>query len=60
MSDNIPNFSGLSIRDVLRMAEELDLTIEIAGSGKATGQYPPPGNIVESNRRCWVKFQPIL
>jgi len=60
ISDNIPNFSGLSIRDVLKMAEELDLTIEIAGSGKATGQYPPPGNIVESNRRCWVKFQPIL
>jgi len=60
ISDNIPNFSGLSIRDVLRMAEELDLTIEIAGSGKATGQYPPPGNIIESNRRCWVKFQPVL
>ncbi len=60
ISNNMPNFSGLSIRDVLRMAEELDLTIEIAGSGKATGQYPPPGNIVESNRRCWVRFQPIL
>ncbi len=60
ISDNIPNFSGLSIRDVLRRAEELDLTIEIAGSGKATGQYPPPGNIVESNRRCWVRFQPVL
>lgn len=58
-STNIPDFSGLSIRDVLRMAEELDLTIEIAGSGKATGQYPPPGNLIESNRKCWVRFQPI-
>jgi len=59
ISNSVPNFSGLSMRDVLRMAEELDLNIEISGSGKATDQYPPPGNIIKSDRRCWVRFQSL-
>ncbi len=56
----IPDFSGLSIRDTLKKAKELDLNIEIAGSGKAISQYPSPDNPIEYDRRCWVKFQPLL
>lgn len=55
----MPDFSGLSMRNVLKKAEELDLNIEISGSGKATSQHPPPENPIEYNRRCWVKFQPL-
>ena len=57
--DNMPDFSGFSMRDVLKMAGEFDLTIEISGSGKATGQYPPPGDPIEYDRKCWVRFQPF-
>lgn len=56
---SMPDFSGLSMRDALKKAEELDLNIEISGSGKAISQYPPPDNPIEYNRRCWVKFQPL-
>ena len=55
----MPDFSGLSIRDALKKVEELDLNIEILGSGKAVSQYPPPGNPIEYDRRCWIKFQPL-
>ena len=58
--ERMPDFSGLSIRDVLKKAKELDFNIEIAGSGKAISQYPSPDNPVEYDRRCWVKFQPSL
>jgi len=59
VSKSMPDFSGLSIRDVLKKGEELDLTIEISGSGKAVSQYPPPGNPIEYDQRCWIKFQPL-
>jgi len=56
---SMPDFSGLSIRDALKKVEELDLNIEISGSGKAVSQYPPPGNPIEYDRRCWIRFQPL-
>jgi len=59
VSKSMPDFSGLSIRDVLKKGEELDLTIEISGSGKAVSQYPPPGNPIEYDQRCWIMFQPL-
>jgi cell division protein FtsI (penicillin-binding protein 3) len=57
--NTMPDFSGLSMRNALKMAGELDLIIEISGSGKATGQHPPPGNPIEYDQRCWVRFQPL-
>jgi len=59
VSKRMPDFSGLSIRDVLQKVEELDLNIEISGSGKAVSQYPPPGNPIEYDQRCWIRFQPL-
>jgi len=56
---SMPDFSGLSMRDTLKRAEEFDLNIEILGSGKAINQYPPPDNPIEYNQRCWVRFQPL-
>ena len=57
--NSMPDFSGLSMRDVIKAAEELYLTIEISGSGKAIVQHPLPGNLIEYDRRCWVRFQPV-
>jgi len=57
--NTMPDFSGLSMRDALKMAGKLDLIIEISGSGKAAGQHPLPGNQIEYDRRCWVRFQPL-
>jgi len=59
ISKSMPDFSGLSIRDVLKKVEELNLNIEISGSGKAVSQYPPPGNAIEYDRRCWIRFQSL-
>jgi cell division protein FtsI (penicillin-binding protein 3) len=55
----IPDFSGLSMRDVLTRAEQLDLSIEISGSGKAIAQDPPPGDPIDYGKKCWIRFQPI-
>ena len=55
----IPDFSGLSMRDVLTLAEQLDLSIEISGSGKAIAQDPPPGDPIDYGRKCWIRFQPL-
>ena len=55
----IPDFSGLTMKDVRTRAAQLDLTIEISGSGKAIAQDPLPGVPIEYGGKCWVRFQPI-
>ena len=59
VGDSIPDFSGLSMRDVLVLAEECDIAVELSGSGWATAQSPPPGNPVNNERKCWILFQPL-
>jgi len=59
LPDTMPDLSGLGIREVLNKAEELDLHIEIIGSGRAVSQYPLADNRLEYDRRCWVRFQPL-
>ncbi len=55
----IPDFSGLSMRDVLARAAQLDINVEISGSGTAIAQDPPPGDPIDYGRKCWIRFQPI-
>lgn len=59
MQDATPNFSGLSMRDALMLADECDMTLEISGSGRATAQSPLPGEPIASGRKCRIRFQPL-
>ncbi|MEK6532086.1 MAG: PASTA domain-containing protein [Deltaproteobacteria bacterium] len=42
---SIPDFTGMTARSILRIANERSLRLEITGSGKAVSQRPLPGGI---------------
>ncbi len=57
MDDNrIPDFRGMSIREVLKKSKEKGLEVEIVGSGWAASQKPAPGLPAPENRLCRVTF----
>jgi len=53
----IPDFTGMSIRQILRMIHDSKIDIRIIGSGRAVEQSLRPGSIVNDGEKCWVKFQ---
>lgn len=59
MGDTIPDFSRLSMRDVLARAEECNIAVELSGSGMAIAQSPPPGSPIKNERKCRIRFQPV-
>lgn len=54
----MPNFQGMSIRQVLRYMEKNSLNVKIVGSGRAVEQNPLPGHRIGSGDPVWVKFVP--
>ncbi|MBW2650465.1 MAG: PASTA domain-containing protein [Deltaproteobacteria bacterium] len=52
----IPDFEGMSIREVLRISQSRGIDVNIAGSGWAVSQNPAPGVRIEENRPCYVLF----
>ena len=52
----IPDFRGMSIREVLKKSKEKGLDIQIIGSGWATTQQPEAGRPAPENRLCSVTF----
>ncbi len=52
----IPDFRGMSIREVLKKSKEKGLDIQIIGSGWATTQQPEAGRPASGNRLCTVTF----
>jgi cell division protein FtsI (penicillin-binding protein 3) len=52
----IPDFRGMSIREVLKKSKEKGLDIQIIGSGWATAQKPEAGRPTSENRLCTVTF----
>ena len=55
----IPDFSGLSMREVKDLAEKHNLSVKLIGSGVACEQYPSPGVPIEHDRSCQITFQPL-
>lgn len=53
----VPDFSGKTVRTVLRMAMDKSLDVEIKGSGLAVSQRPAPGESLPANGRAQVTFQ---
>jgi len=52
----IPDFGGMSIREVLRISQSRGIDVRIAGSGWGVSQNPVPGVRIEENQPCYVLF----
>jgi len=56
----MPDFSGKSIRQVVRISQRLGLDLKLVGSGKAVAQSPEPGHVFQGEAKGMVKFQPTI
>lgn len=54
----MPNFRGMSIRQVLQYMEKKSLNVKILGSGRAVEQNPQPGQQIGPKNQVWVRFAP--
>jgi len=52
----LPDFRGMTIRDVLRKAKEKGIEVRVIGSGWAIAQQPAAGRPAPENRLCTVTF----
>lgn len=52
----MPDFRGMTMRNVLKTAKENGIEIIITGSGWAVHQEPKPGSPIHKNRSCAVSF----
>ena len=52
----IPDFEGMSMREVLKISQNRGIDIRIAGSGWAVSQNPAPGVRIEESLPCYVLF----
>lgn len=54
---SMPDFSGKTVRSVLRLAREVPLEMKIVGSGKAVYQRPLPGEKITQGASAEVRFK---
>jgi cell division protein FtsI (penicillin-binding protein 3) len=54
----MPDFRGMSMRQVLRSMEKRGLNIKLIGSGRAVEQNPVPGGRIGGETQVWVRFMP--
>jgi cell division protein FtsI (penicillin-binding protein 3) len=52
----MPDFTGMTMRDVLKKARGKGLDIKVAGTGWAVSQEPRPGTPIRNHRSCAVAF----
>ena len=53
---DMPNFHGMSMREVLQTMEKKGLNVKLLGSGRAIEQSPLPGRKIGPTDQVWVKF----
>ncbi|HEX9051232.1 MAG TPA: penicillin-binding protein, partial [Anaeromyxobacter sp.] len=54
----VPSLAGLPARAAVRALEALDLSPDLAGSGRVVGQSPPAGRVVARGTRVRMTLQP--
>jgi cell division protein FtsI (penicillin-binding protein 3) len=54
----MPNFAGMSMREVLRVMERRGINVKLIGSGSAREQNPRPGQRIGPSDQVWVRFAP--
>ncbi len=52
----MPDFRGMSYRQVLRTMQEKNLNLKLSGSGQVVKQSPAPGEVIRFGKQAWVKF----
>jgi cell division protein FtsI (penicillin-binding protein 3) len=52
----VPNFRGMTIREVLKKSKEKGIEVRVIGSGWATAQHPAAGIPALESRLCTVTF----
>jgi cell division protein FtsI (penicillin-binding protein 3) len=52
----MPDFHGMSMRQVLQTMGKRGLNVKLLGSGRATEQSPLPGQRIGPSDHVWVKF----
>jgi len=52
----MPDFRGMSMRQVLQTMGKRGLNVKLLGSGRATEQSPLPGQRIGPSNHVWVKF----
>ncbi|MFA5515071.1 MAG: penicillin-binding protein [Desulfuromonadales bacterium] len=52
----MPDFAGLSYRQVLRVMEKTGINVKLNGSGRVLEQHPLPGQPVRYGTEVWVRF----
>jgi cell division protein FtsI (penicillin-binding protein 3) len=53
----MPDFRGMTIREVLRKSRELGIDVKAVGNGWAVSQNPAPGGSLRDNKLCVVSFK---
>jgi len=56
----MPDFSGKSLRQVVLAAQRLGLNLKLEGSGRAVAQNPPPGHVLQGEKKGTVRFRPTI
>ncbi len=54
----MPDFSGMSYRQVMRVMEKSGLNIKLKGSGRVIAQSPRPGEPIRFGNEVWVRLAP--
>jgi cell division protein FtsI (penicillin-binding protein 3) len=52
----MPNFRGMSYRQVLKEMQKKKLNLKLSGSGEVVNQSPAPGRVIKYGKQAWVKF----
>lgn len=52
----MPNFSGMSYRQVLQTMQKKNLNLKLSGSGQVVKQYPAPGKVIQYGKQAWIRF----
>jgi cell division protein FtsI (penicillin-binding protein 3) len=55
-TSSMPDFRGLSVKNVLKLARERGIALSVVGSGWAVRQDPSPGVPLNGNAACTVFF----
>jgi len=52
----MPDFRGMTVRQALKAAQDMGLTMNVTGSGWAVSQRPAAGSPLKGHRSCTVSF----
>jgi len=52
----MPNFYGMSYRQVLQQMEKRKLNFKLSGSGRVVEQNPAPGKVIRYGKQAWLRF----